>query len=191
MRTLRLLFDLNFRCDQNVERDIHYALRYDTDTRVMCAKRRKRRRHFVAVPDAITMYVLNRRVFFCSLLCPLFTRFLVIAVIVVVTISSHDIEQACRDCFELNGRGSVLRAVLRKLRNGTYDEPSVYPNVWSSLHFVMSELPGTKRSKLETDAASKLRKVFPALTVERALTVVRRCDCSIERAVGVVLAEGE
>jgi len=89
---------------------------------------------------------------------------------------------ACDKCWNLHGRGSVVRCVLRSLRQEISRETdAVYPSVRHSLNFRFSASESTgnanKKDKDNTtkieSSAKQLKNIFPQLSLEACVDAVR------------------
>ena len=84
---------------------------------------------------------------------------------------------ACTKCWNLHGRGDVVRCVLRSLRNEiSRDTDAVYPSVRKALNFRIQnpEDEDTKKKEEKVlEDAKQLRSIFPDLTLSVCMDAIK------------------
>ena len=84
---------------------------------------------------------------------------------------------ACTKCWNLHGRGDVVRCVLRSLRNEiSRDTDAVYPSVRKALNFRIQnpEDEDTKKKEEKVlEDAKQLRSIFPHLTLSVCMDAIK------------------
>jgi hypothetical protein len=88
---------------------------------------------------------------------------------------------ACTKCWNLHGRGNVVRCVLRSLRNEiSRDTDAVYPSVRKALNFRFQNLQDDEETKKKEEKekkiledAKQLKSIFPNLTLNVCMDAVK------------------
>ena len=92
---------------------------------------------------------------------------------------------ACTKCWNLNGRGNVVRSVLRSLRNEiSRDTDAIYPSVRKALNFHGRTEEETKLAEKVSEPAKQLKSIFPHLSLETcrdAIKSSRDLNSAVER----------